>query len=84
MAVKILIPAPMRGLTGNQARVAIEDGATVGEVLSALAQQYPGVAPRLFETPTDHLAHVRAGNLAVHEQRIDGRPERPILPRVRL
>jgi sulfur-carrier protein len=50
MAVKILIPAPMRGLTGNQARVAIEEGATVGEVLAALAHQYPGVAPRLFET----------------------------------
>lgn len=51
MAVQILIPAPMRGLAGNQARVSIEEGATIGEVLGALATQYPGVGPRIFEAP---------------------------------
>ena len=51
MAITILIPAPMRGLTGNQARVAVEGGATVGEVLTTLAEQYPGVGPRLFDGP---------------------------------
>jgi molybdopterin synthase sulfur carrier subunit len=51
MAVQILIPAPMRGLTGNQARVSIESGATVGEVLTALVAQYPGIGPRIYESP---------------------------------
>ena len=37
MPVQVLIPAPMRSLTGQQARVSIDGGATVGEVLTALA-----------------------------------------------
>jgi molybdopterin converting factor small subunit len=50
MAVQVLIPAPMRSFTGNQARVSIEGGATVLDVLTALAAQHPGIGPRIFES----------------------------------
>jgi molybdopterin synthase sulfur carrier subunit len=51
MAVTVLIPAPMRSLAGNQARVSIDGGATVADVLTHLAEQHPGVQPRIFESP---------------------------------
>ncbi len=50
MPVQVLIPAPMRSLTGQQARVSIDGGATVGEVLTALAEQHPGIRERIFES----------------------------------
>jgi molybdopterin synthase sulfur carrier subunit len=50
MAVQVLIPAPMRGFTGNQARVSIEGGATVLDVLTTLSEQHPGIGPRIFES----------------------------------
>lgn len=50
MPVQIMIPAPMRSLTGNNAKVAISDGGTVGEVLTSLATQYPSVRERIFES----------------------------------
>src|SRR5688572_33509708 len=34
------------------------------------------VAARLLEPAANHLAHVRPRDLAVHEQRIHGRPDR--------
>ena len=37
------------------------------------------VAARFLETAPDDLANVGAGDLAVHEQRIHGRPERFVL-----
>jgi molybdopterin synthase sulfur carrier subunit len=49
MAIQVLIPAPMRGLTGNRSKVAISEGATVGEVLTTLTTQYPSVRERIFE-----------------------------------
>lgn len=51
MAITILIPAPMRSLAGNQARVSIDTDGTVGDVLTQLAEQHPGVQPRIFEAP---------------------------------
>jgi molybdopterin synthase sulfur carrier subunit len=51
MAVTILIPAPMRSLAGNQGKVQIEGGVTVVEVLTTLAETYPGVQARIFESP---------------------------------
>lgn len=50
MPINIMIPAPMRGFTGNQAKVAIESGATVVEVLQSLTDQYPGVRERIFDS----------------------------------
>jgi MoaD family protein len=50
MPVQVLIPAPMRTFTNQQARVSIDGGATVGEVLAALAEQYPGIGERIFES----------------------------------
>jgi molybdopterin converting factor small subunit len=49
MPVHVLIPAPMRGFTGNQARVSIDGGGDVGSVLQALAGGYPGLRERIFE-----------------------------------
>jgi MoaD family protein len=51
MPVQVLIPAPMRGFTNNQSRVAIDGGATVNDVLTALADQYPGIQERIYESP---------------------------------
>lgn len=50
MAVQVLIPAPMRSFTGNKARVTVESGQTVVEVLTALAAEHPGIGPRIFES----------------------------------
>jgi molybdopterin converting factor small subunit len=50
MAVVILIPAPMRGFTGNKSRVPVEGGATVVDVLATLAAEHPGIGPRIFES----------------------------------
>ena len=51
MAITVLIPAPMRSLAGNQSKVLIDGGPTVVAVLTSLAEQYPGVQTRIFETP---------------------------------
>lgn len=48
MAVKVLIPSNLRTLTGDQAQVQM-DGATLGECLKALDQQFPGIGERLCE-----------------------------------
>ncbi|MCS7040625.1 MAG: MoaD/ThiS family protein, partial [Caldilineales bacterium] len=44
----VFIPTTLRRLTGNQSRLSIE-GATVGEILTALDRTYPGFAERLFD-----------------------------------
>jgi MoaD family protein len=51
MPVQVLIPAPMRGFTNNQARVSIDGGATINDVLTTLTVQYPGISERIFESP---------------------------------
>lgn len=51
MAVQVLIPAPMRGLTNQQARVEVDKAGTVVEALSSLADQYPGIGERIFDRP---------------------------------
>jgi MoaD family protein len=47
MTVPVTIPTPLRGYTGGQKTVSVE-GATVGEVLSALTTEYPNLRQHLF------------------------------------
>ncbi len=49
MAIKVQIPTPMREQTGGKAEVEVAGG-TVKAVLDDLVRQYPGVAPKLFES----------------------------------
>lgn len=44
----VLIPTPLRRLTGGQAKVNIP-GATVGEILGNLDSNYPGIGERLLD-----------------------------------
>ncbi len=44
----VRIPTPLRSYTKNQAEVKVA-GSTVGEVLRALDQAYPGIGTRLFD-----------------------------------
>ena len=46
MAVAVIVPSGLRGLTNNQARVEAQ-GATLREVLDDLERRYPGVGNRL-------------------------------------
>ena len=48
MAVKVLIPTPLRGLTGDQESVSAE-GSTVQELVDGLERTYPGMRERLCE-----------------------------------
>ncbi len=48
MAVTILIPAPLRRFTNEQASVQVEAG-TVAEALAALDAEYPGIRDRICE-----------------------------------
>ena len=43
----IKIPTPLRTYTGNEAKVSA-DGATVGEALASLVEQYPELEAHLF------------------------------------
>jgi molybdopterin converting factor small subunit len=43
----IKIPTPLRTYTGSQAQVNV-DGATVGQALNSLTDQYPELRPHLF------------------------------------
>jgi molybdopterin synthase sulfur carrier subunit len=48
MAVEVHLPTLLRGNTGGAATVTA-DGATVGEVFSALIAEYPGLAENLVD-----------------------------------
>jgi len=47
MAVRILVPTPLRPFTGQQA-VVVAEGSTVGELLRALTTAHPDLRPHLF------------------------------------
>jgi len=47
MAATIRIPTVLRPAVGNQATASVE-GSTIGEVLSALAAQYPAITGQLL------------------------------------
>ena len=44
----VFIPTPLRRLTGGQSKIT-EDAATVGELLSSLDQQFPGIEEKLLD-----------------------------------
>ena len=48
MPVTVLIPTPLQKLTNGNAEVRAE-GANVGEVVSSLEQQFPGIKERLCD-----------------------------------
>jgi molybdopterin synthase sulfur carrier subunit len=48
MAVKVLIPTPLRNLTNNQADVSAE-GNSVLELIENLGKSYPGLKDRLCD-----------------------------------
>jgi MoaD family protein len=48
MAVKVLIPTPLRNLTNNQAEVSAE-GNTVSELIDQLSKSYNGLRDRLVD-----------------------------------
>ncbi len=48
MSVKVLIPTPLRGLTGDADSVEAE-GATVGELIDDLEKKHPGLNERLCD-----------------------------------
>ena len=52
MAAKVLIPTPLRELTGGASSVSIEAD-TVGAVLNALEAAHPGFHDRLFDERGD-------------------------------
>ncbi len=48
MAVKVLIPTPLRKLTKDQAEVTAE-GKTIAELMEAIGRAYPGIKERLCD-----------------------------------
>lgn len=44
----VLLPTPLRRLTGGQAKVEI-DGQDIGSLIGAIDAQYPGVADKLLD-----------------------------------
>jgi sulfur-carrier protein len=48
VAVKVLIPTPLRRFTNDQAS-AMVDASTVGEAIAALNAQFPGIQDRICE-----------------------------------
>ncbi|MCW3061195.1 MAG: ubiquitin-like small modifier protein 1 [Capsulimonas sp.] len=46
MAVSVLIPTPLRGLTANQDTVETQEG-TIAELIQSLESEYPGMGNRL-------------------------------------
>ena len=48
MAVKVLIPTPLRNLTNNQAEVNA-DGKTVAELIENLGKNFNGLKDRIFD-----------------------------------
>jgi molybdopterin synthase sulfur carrier subunit len=52
MTAKVIIPTPLRNLTGGASAVSIDAG-TVGQVLEALEAAHPGFHERLFDERGD-------------------------------
>lgn len=48
MSVKVLVPSPLRRLTGGESEVQA-DGQTLGETIEDLERRFPGVKERLCD-----------------------------------
>ena len=48
MSIKVLIPTPLRNLTGNQAEVSA-GGATIAELIEDLGRNYNGLKDRICD-----------------------------------
>lgn len=66
MASTVRIPTPLRQLTDGEGHVTVE-GETVGEVIAALDELYPGVAERVLD---DDGAVKRFVNIFVRDEDI--------------
>lgn len=66
MGIIVRVPTPLRTLTGGKDEVSIE-AATVGEALSVLESQFPGIRDRLLDDKGKVRRHV---NLFVGEEDI--------------
>jgi molybdopterin synthase sulfur carrier subunit len=66
MPVQVRVPTPLRGLTGNQAKVTAS-GATVREVLEDLDRQFPGLRQNLYDEAGDLRSFI---NIYVNEEDI--------------
>jgi len=44
----VLVPTPLRRLTGGQSKLAVE-GENIGAILRAVDAQYPGIADKVFD-----------------------------------
>lgn len=49
MAITVRIPTPLRKLTNEQDTVTASEGGTLGQLIDALEQQYPGLKERLCD-----------------------------------
>ena len=49
MAIAVQIPTALRGFTDRKSEVPVE-GTTVGEVIHALAEQYPDIRQHLYQS----------------------------------
>ena len=49
MAITVKIPTQLRAVTAGEAETAIDDAATVGEVLDGLYERYDGLRERIAE-----------------------------------
>jgi len=52
MAVTVRIPTTMRPLTGGERQVSVESG-TLGEVITSLDSEHPGIGDRLIDDDGD-------------------------------
>lgn len=68
MAATLLIPTALRAFTDGQGKISLE-GRTVGELITALAQQYPDIRPHLYEDDGALRSFI---NLYVGENNIKG------------
>jgi sulfur-carrier protein len=49
MSVTVKIPTQLRGVTGGEAETAVDEAATVGEVLDGLYDRFDGLRDRIAE-----------------------------------
>jgi len=58
VALRVLIPTPLRSYTGNAAAVSA-NGSTLGELVSELDRQYPGLRFRIIDEQGSIRPHIR-------------------------